>query len=104
MTSVPSEAFRGALILCLKMMNVPAFQGLDHAECMMKMMQFMEQFNEVINGTMDATLVLEDTQNSLCYIEVSDCVDVMTPQVGADLFLFQAQGSPADDPHLVVKR
>ena len=53
------------------MTNVPAFQGLGHAEGMLKMMAFIEAFNNVLDGTLDATLEMEDAASRLCYIEVN---------------------------------
>ncbi|EDQ91264.1 uncharacterized protein MONBRDRAFT_6354, partial [Monosiga brevicollis MX1] len=52
--------------------NSPAFQQLDQAEGMVKLMEFVQQLDEVIEGTMDATLVLEDTQDKMAFIEVRD--------------------------------
>jgi hypothetical protein len=53
------------------MTNVPAFQGLGYADGMLKMMGFIESFNDVLDGTLEATLEMEDAASRLCYIEAS---------------------------------
>eukprot|EP00045_Choanoeca_perplexa_P009829 m.96233 g.96233 ORF g.96233 m.96233 type:complete len:194 (-) comp15044_c0_seq12:131-712(-) len=52
-----------------EMTNVPAFQGLAHADGMLQMMGFMEKFNDVLDGTCEATLEMEDAASRLCFIE-----------------------------------
>eukprot|EP00730_Choanoeca_flexa_P014891 TRINITY_DN6677_c0_g1_i1.p1 TRINITY_DN6677_c0_g1~~TRINITY_DN6677_c0_g1_i1.p1 ORF type:complete len:194 (+),score=48.79 TRINITY_DN6677_c0_g1_i1:235-816(+) len=52
-----------------EMMNVPAFQAVDQTEGMLRMMDFIESFSDVVNGFKEATLEIEDAKKSLCYVE-----------------------------------
>ncbi len=51
--------------------KAPSFDsGEDHGDSMLKLSEFIERLDDIITGSLEATLILQDPRQKMCFIEV----------------------------------
>jgi len=58
------------LITRAELAKSPSFDsGASHAESMLKLSEFLEKLDEIIEGSAEATLIIQDPRQKMCFIE-----------------------------------